>query len=78
MNIFANYLDKIKKILLDLSKNGKLILPDKMNGINTEIPPSKFNCDISSNVAMVLSKLNNKSPIDLATILSEQMKKMIN
>ena len=75
MNIFANYLDKIKKILLDLSKNGKLILPDKMNGINTEIPPSKFNCDISSNVAMVLSKLNNKSPIDLATILSEQMKK---
>ena len=75
MNIFTNFLDEIKKILLDLSKKGKLILPDKMNGISAEIPPSKFNCDISTNVAMVLSKLNNKSPIDLATILSEEIKK---
>ena len=58
MNIFELYLDKITKILLDLSNNGKLILPDKMDGINTEIPPSKFNSDISTNVAMVLSKLN--------------------
>ena len=75
MNIFTNFLDEIKKILLDLSKKGKLILPDIMNGISAEIPPSKFNCDISTNVAMVLSKLNNKSPIDLATILSEEIKK---
>ena len=28
MNIFENYLDKIKKILLDLSKKGDLILPE--------------------------------------------------
>jgi Arginyl-tRNA synthetase len=75
MNIFTNYLDEIKKILFNLSKKGELILPDKMNGINTEIPPSKFNCDISTNVAMVLSKLNNKSPIDLAKILSGEIKK---
>jgi len=75
MNIFDQYLDKIKKILLDLSNNGKLILPDKMDGINTEIPPSKFNSDISTNVAMVLSKLNKKSPLDLALMLSENIKK---
>ena len=56
MNIFEEYLDKIKKILLELSKNGELIIPDKLDGINTEIPPSKFNCDISTNVAMFLSK----------------------
>ena len=29
MNIFENYLDKIKKILLELSKKGELILPAK-------------------------------------------------
>ena len=75
MNIFDQYLDKIKKILLDLSKHGNLILPDKLDGITTEIPPSKFNSDISTNVAMVLSKLNKKSPIDLASILAETFKK---
>jgi len=75
MNIFDLYLDKIKKILLDLSKNNNLILPDKLDGITTEIPPSKFNSDISTNVAMVLSKANNKSPIDLANIIAEGIKK---
>ncbi len=75
MNIFENNLNKIKKILLDLEKNGDLILPDKINGITTEIPPSKFNSDISTNVAMVLSKHNNQSPIDLAENLSEHIKK---
>ena len=75
MNIFNLYLDKIKKIVLDLSKNGKLILPGKLDGITAEIPPSKFNSDISTNVAMVLSKANNKSPIDLATTLIKIIKK---
>ena len=75
MNIFENYLEKIKKILLNLSKQGKIFLPEKLNGITAEIPPSKFNCDISTNVAMVLSKINNTSPIDLANILTEQLKK---
>jgi arginyl-tRNA synthetase len=75
MNIFDQYLDKIKKILLDLSKNGDLILPDKLDGITTEIPPSKFNSDISTNVAMVLSKANKKSPIDLANTLVKPIKK---
>ena len=75
MNIFEKYLDKIKKILLDLSKKGEIILPDKLDGINTEIPPLKFNSDISTNVAMVLSKINKKSPTDLAVILAEAIKR---
>ena len=75
MNIFDQYLDKIKKILLDLSKNGDLILPDKLDGITAEIPPSKFKSDISTNVAMVLSKINKKSPNDLANTLVGAIKK---
>ena len=74
MNIFNQYLDKIKKIVLDLSKNGELILPDKLDGITTEIPPSKFNSDISTNVAMVLSKANKKPPSDLAITLADSLK----
>ena len=75
MNIFDQYLEKIKKILLDLNKNNDLILPDKLDGITVEKPPSKFNSDISTNVAMVLSKPNKKSPADLATILVKAIKK---
>ncbi len=74
MNIFDQYLDKIKNILLDLSKNGNIVLPEKMDGITAEIPPTKFNSDISTNVAMVLSKANNKSPSDLANILVKAIK----
>ena len=75
MNIFEQYLDKIKEILSTLSSNGDLTLPDSLNGITAEIPPSKFDSDISTNVAMVLSKINNKSPLDLASILAEKIKK---
>ena len=75
MNIFDLYLDKIKKTLLDFSKNGDLILPDKLDGITAEIPPSKFDSDISTNVAMVLSKINKKSPTDLAKTLADKIKK---
>ena len=74
MNIFEEYLNKIKKILLDLANNEELILPEKLDGITAEIPPSKFNSDISTNVAMFLSKLNNKSPIDLAKFLIKPIK----
>jgi len=60
MNIFDQYLIRIKKILLDLSKKGMIELPNELEGITAEIPPPKFNCDISTNVAMVLSKINKK------------------
>mgnify|MGYP005731477041 FL=1 len=62
MNIFEQYLDKIKEIISTLYSNGDLILPDSLNGITAEIPPSKIDRDISTNVAMVLSKVKNKSP----------------
>jgi len=74
MNIFELYLDKIKSILIDLEKEGELLIPETFNGINAEIPPAQFDCDISTNVAMVLSKLNKKSPIDLAEQISSIIK----
>ena len=74
MNIFEVYLDKIKSIIVDLNKKGELIIPETLNGINSEIPPAKFDSDISTNVAMVLSKLNKKSPLDLAEKISPIIK----
>ena len=74
MNIFAIYLDKIKKLIIKLNNENIIQIPDSLNGINVEIPPAKFDCDISTNVAMVLSKANKKSPIDLANQLAKLIK----
>ena len=71
MNIFQTYLDKIIKLLKTAKENNLLELPDNFSGINVEIPPAKFNCDMSTNVAMVLSKSNNKSPLELAKIIAD-------
>ena len=75
MNIFDTNLDKIKKIIINQNKKGSLKLPDNLDSINVDIPPKQFDYDISTNVAMVLSKLNQKSPIDLANQLIELIKK---
>ena len=75
MNIFDHYLDKIKNILLDLADEGIISLPEKLDGINTEIPPEKFNCDLSTNVGMVLSKINKKNPIEIAQTIADTLKK---
>ena len=75
MNIFDIYLDKIKKIVIDQGKKGNLKLPEKLDSINVDIPPKQFNCDISTNVSMVLAKINEVQPIKLAIKLIELIKK---
>jgi arginyl-tRNA synthetase len=74
MNIFDIYLDKIKNLIIDLKKSGLIILPESLEGITVEIPPVKFNADISTNVAMFLSKVNKKSPLLIADQLVEKLK----
>ena len=75
MNIFDIYSEKIKTLVKNLNKQNLIEIPDSLNGINVDLPPEKFDCDISTNVAMVLSKCNKKPPIDLAKQLSELIKK---
>ena len=75
MNIFDLYLDKIIILIKRLNKEGALELPESLNGINVDIPPPNFDCDISTNVAMVLSKANKKSPVDIANTLIDSIKK---
>ncbi len=74
MNIFEIYLNKIEKLIIKLNNENIIQIPDTLNGINVEIPPAKFYCDISTNVAMVLSKINKKPPIDLANQLADLIK----
>jgi len=75
MNIFDIYLDKIIRIVIDQNKKGILKLPVKLDSINVDIPPKLFDCDISSNVSMVLAKINETQPIELANKLVLLIKK---
>ena len=75
MNIFDIYLNKIKILINKLNKDGLIELPESLNGINVDIPPSNFDYDISTNVSMVLSKINKKSPLDIANQLISFIKK---
>ena len=75
MNIFDLYLDKIIILIKRLNKEGSIELPESLNGINVDIPPSNFDCDISTNVAMILSKANKRSPIDIAKTLIDLIKR---
>ena len=74
MNIFENYLLKIEKVIKSAHKDNLLELPDNLSGINVDIPPAKFTGDISTNVAMVLSKINKKPPIELAKQIADLIK----
>ena len=75
MNIFEIYLKKIKDLIIALSKEDLIQIPKDLNSINVDIPPEQFDSDISTNVAMVLSKLNQTNPLELAKIIESNLKK---
>ena len=74
MNIFDSYLDKIKELVIRLNIDGSLIIPDSLEALKVDLPPENMDFDISTNVAMILSKQNNKSSMEIAKILLESFK----
>ncbi len=71
MNLFNDYKLKIHNALIKLEKEKKILLPAKIFHFTVELPPKNQDSHISCNVAMILSKLNNKAPIELAKDLSD-------
>ena len=78
MNIFENYLFKIKKIILENKDNLNLENIEILSDVNLEIPPEHFNYDLSTNIALVLSKKNRISPNILAKNIKNLLTKKIN
>ena len=74
MNIFSDYLIKILKLIQKASNDNQFKLPEKLSSINVDIPPNKFDGDLSTNVAMVLSKPNNTPPMEIAKTISKLLK----
>ena len=75
MNIFEEYKIKLIKILKKAEKDKLIELPENLNNINVDSTPPIIDFDISTNVSMVLSKLNNKSPSVIAEIIINLLKK---
>ena len=73
MNIFEIYKKKIIKFITNETSKGNLESGDVLKNINVDTPPENLNYDLSTNVAMVLSKLNKKAP----NILAEQIIKLL-
>jgi len=73
MNIFETYREQIVNLVKELGNKNILKLPENLNSINADIPPVKFDADISSNVAMILSKLNEKPPNDIADLIINEL-----
>ena len=71
MNLFLDYQNKILKHLKVLDKKKLIKLPGELKSINIELPPKDKKGHISCNVAMILSKANNTSPITIAEILKK-------
>ena len=78
MNIFEIYRKQIINLIKELKSKNTLKLPENLNSVNVDIPPVKFDGDISSNVAMVLSKINQKPPIEIANLIVNELKKKKN
>ncbi len=73
MNILEDYLRKIKNIVKKNFNNLGISNLNSFEGTVVEVPPDKFDFDLSCNIALILAKQNKQNPNELA----EKIKKII-
>ena len=71
MNLFSNYQKRFLHYLKSLEKKKIIDLPNHLKNLTVELPPKGHKADMSCNVAMILAKFNQKTPLDLANILKK-------
>ena len=73
MNLFSDYQKKIYRSLKKLDRKKKLIFPANIKNFTVELPPKNQEADISCNAAMILSKFNSTSPLELGELLKKHL-----
>ena len=73
MNLFNNYLNVIKKNILKDNYLGKITSEKDLINVILEKPPENFDFDISSNIALIIAKINKTNPIEIG----EKIKKIL-
>ena len=75
MNLFLDYQIRFIECLNSLKVDNKIILPESFKSLKTEKPPKNQKSDLSFNAAMILSKVNKKSPNEIGKILKDSFLK---
>ena len=78
MNIFDIYKKKIQDLIVENCEKFNMDSKVNFDEVVIEIPPQKFNFDLSSNIALVLAKKTKQSPIKLANLIKELLLKSFN
>ena len=71
MNLFLDYQVKILLLLKKLEKKNIINLPSNLRSIVVELPPKDQDAIMSCNAAMILAKVNQKAPSEIAEILKK-------
>ncbi|MDA9623672.1 arginine--tRNA ligase [Pelagibacteraceae bacterium] len=66
MNIFEKFLINFKSQILENKNKLNLNNLNEFKGVVVEKPPVEFNFDLSCNISLILAKLNNQNPRELA------------
>ncbi len=77
MNIFSFFKNELIKITISNKKSLEIKNESALNNVQIELAPDKFNCDISTNVAMITAKSNDLDVMDLANKLKDLYKSKI-
>ena len=77
MNIFENYLSRINRLIQQNKNTLELENIENLKNVNLEVPPEHFNFDLSSNISLVLSKVNKLNPKNLAENIKDLLLKNI-
>ena len=73
MNLFLDYQKKIFNSLKILKRKNTIKIPPQIKSFTVELPPKNQEADISCNAAMILSKVNNSSPLELAENIKKHL-----
>ena len=73
MNLLSYYQNKIFNCLKKLEKKKIIEISKQLKKISVEMPPRNHQADLSCNAAMILSKYNNVSPIELGKTLKKNL-----
>ena len=77
MNLIELYTNEIKKKIIKNKALFNIKNSNDVKNIIVEIPPDKFNFDLSSNAAMILAKKSNDNPKEVANKLKDILQKEI-
>lgn len=76
MNFFHSYRNEIIKVLENLVQKGQLPEGLPFEKITTEPPREAAHGDLSTNAAMILSRLAHKNPRELGQLMSAELKSL--